>query len=163
MSIRRHLPPFAACAWLLLIWQADAEAAAASAPRGSAYRCTSAQGTVSYSQQPCAADAKGQLVRAQDDRSDTQRRQGEAVLARDKKLANASARQTRRAKSPDDPDSGRSTGQEPGSLSGPIKQVAVGQREVDRRGATTERLRPDPRHFRAVAPRKAAQSASSAG
>lgn len=165
MSIRCHLRVFAVCAMTAISAQAHATPPESAAPRGSAFRCTSAQGTVSYSQQPCAVGTDGQLLRAQDDRTEAQRREAEAVLARDKKLAKAADRQARRAQRHEDTDTAPDKGSEAGSLSGPVRQVTVGQPEVDRRGAQGERLRHDPRHFRAKAPRKAkaAQAAASAG
>ena len=153
----------AVCAVAGMTMQAHATPPEGTAPRGSAFRCTSAQGTVSYSQQPCAAGTNGQLLRAQDERSDAQRREAEAILARDKKLAQAADRQARRAQTRADTETAPDDGTQPGSLGAPVRQVAVGQREVDRRGAQGERLRHDPRHFRAKVPRKAAQAASSAG
>ncbi|TDP83849.1 uncharacterized protein DUF4124 [Aquabacterium commune] len=125
------------------------------APAKTAYRCTSAQGTVSYSQQPCASGTDGRLVRAQDDRTEAQRQQAEANMHRDQAMAQDQARQARRQ-------ADHAAHPEPANLSGKVRQVAVGQREVDRRGAPTESLKHNPRQFRAKAPRKAARSPSSA-
>ncbi|MBT9610016.1 DUF4124 domain-containing protein [Aquabacterium sp.] len=128
------------------------------APVKAAYRCTSAQGTVSYSQQPCASGTGGRLVQVQDDRTEAQRRQAEANMRRDQAMAQEQAQdQARQARRQAD----LGVHPEPANLSGKVRQVAVGQREVDRRGAPTESLKHHPRHFRAKAPRKAARSPSS--
>ncbi|WP_290905265.1 DUF4124 domain-containing protein [Aquabacterium sp.] len=161
-----HLRTFVGLAAALLLGQAQGASPLAArsalggdppikAPVKAAYRCTSAQGTVSYSQQPCAAGTDGRLVQAQDDRTEAQRQQAEANMHRDQAMAHDQARQARRQ-------TDHAAHPEPANLSGKVRQVAVGQREVDRRGAATESLKHNPRQFRAKAPRKAARSASSA-
>lgn len=124
------------------------------APAKTAYRCTSAQGAVSYSQRPCEAGAPGQRIDAKDDRTEAQRQQAQANLQRDQALASEAIRKPHQGA-----DHATQTG--PANLSGHVRQVAVGQREVDRRGATVETLRRNPHHFRAKAPRKMTQKTAS--
>ncbi len=158
-----HTPPLRAPAGLtalvaaLLLSQAAATLASAapSNPTQKAHRCTSAQGAVSYSQQPCGDGSMGRLVDAQDERTDAQRQQAQANLRKDKALAHDQAWQARLQ-------ADHAARQKPSDLSGKVKPVAVGQREVDRRGVPTEPLTHNPKQFRTKAPRKAARSASSA-
>lgn len=128
----------------------------APSPTKSAYRCTTPQGGVSYSQQPCANGSDGRLVNAQDDRTEAQRQQAHDAVERDKALATEQARQAQQA-------SEHAVKQHPNNLSGKVRQVSVGQREVDRRGIPAEPLKHNARQFRAKAPRKVARSASAPG
>ena len=156
-----HIPPLRALAGLsklaaaLLLSQAAGTPSLAEPNAQTAYRCTSAQGAVSYSQQPCGSSADGRLVNTQDDRTEAQRQQAQANARKDKALAHDQAWQAR-------VQADHAARQKPGDLSGKVKPVAVGQREVDRRVAPTEPLTHNPRQFRAKAPHKAARSASSA-
>lgn len=155
-----HIPPLRALAGLsklataLLLSQTAGTLAVAATSTQSAYRCVTAQGAVSYSQQPCPISTEERLVNAQDDRTEAQRQQAQANVQRDKAMAHDHARQARLH-------TDRATQHMPSDLSGKVRQVAVGQREVDRRGLSTESLKHNPRQFRAKAPRKAAGSAAS--
>lgn len=148
---------FGALAGLILTaWMAPAQgtqtvpaAPAEPASAGSAYRCTTPHGSVSYSQQPCSADAQGQLLRARDERTEAQRQQSQEASRRDKALAHDLDWQSRLR-------ADKATRHKPASLSGPVRQVGVGQREVDRRGAPAEPLQRNPRQFRAKTPHPAA-------
>lgn len=122
------------------------------ASAGSAYRCTAPHGSVSYSQRPCPADAQGQLLHARDERTEAQRQQSQEASRRDKALAHDLDWQSRLR-------ADKAARHKPASLSGPVRQVAVGQREVDRRGAPTEPLQHNPRQFRAKTPHKTAPKA----
>jgi len=122
-------------------------------PTKSAYRCTSPQGAVSYSQQPCTAGSNGSLLEARDDRTQAQRQQAHDVALRDQALATEQAKQGRQAAE-------HAAKQRPSDLSGKVRQVSVGQREVDRRGVPAEPLKHNARQFRAKAPRKVARGAS---
>ena len=122
------------------------------ASAGSAYRCTTPHGSVSYSQQPCNADAQGQLLHARDERTEAQRQQSQEASRRDKALAHDLDWQARLR-------ADKVARYKPASLSGPVRQVAVGQREVDRRGAPAEPLQRNPRQFRAKTPHKATPKA----
>lgn len=156
-----HIPPLRAPAGLkalaaaLLLIPAAATTALAAPNAQTTYRCTSAQGAVSYSQQPCGNGANGRLVDTQDERTEAQRLQAQANARKDKAQAHDQAWQARLQ-------ADHAARQKPSDLSGKVKPVAVGQREVDRRGAPMEPLQHNPRQFRAKAPRKAARSASSA-
>lgn len=155
-----HPPPLRAFAGLTglaaaLLLGPTPSAAAQAAAATSAYRCTSAQGAVSYSQQPCGSGASSRLVDAKDERTEAQRQQALTHVQKDKALAHDQAWQARLQ-------ADHAARQKPSDLSGKVKPVAVGQREVDRRGAPTEPLTHNPRQFRAKAARKAARSASAA-
>lgn len=120
---------------------------------GTVHRCTDAHGTVSYGQQPCPAHTQAAQVQASDTRSEAQRREAEEVLRRDKALANASTRQNRQARPAQTRAEREGTHREAGNLSGPVRQVSVGARDVDRRGTPAEPLRRNPRQFRAKTPK----------
>lgn len=126
----------------------------ATPPVKTAHRCTSPQGAVTYSQQPCATGSESRVLQAQDDRTDAQRQEAVDATQRDK----AWLQQNQRAQQ----DAAHAAQQHPNSLSGKVRQVSVGQREVDRRGVSAEPLKHNARQFRAKSPRKAARSASSA-
>ncbi len=121
---------------------------------GSAYRCTDAQGRVSYTQQACAtgmadpAGANGKLMSFLDERTDAQRAQAHKALQRDEVLARDMSRQSRHR-------SNREEHLEAGSLSGPVRQVSVGQREVRRPGDTIKPTRRKAAGFRAMVPNTA--------
>ena len=125
----------------------------ATSPTKTAYRCTTPQGGVSYSQQPCTTGADGRLVQARDDRTDAQRQQALDAVERDKALATAQARLSQQTAE-------HAAKQRPNNLSGKVRQVSVGQREVDRRGIPAEPLKHNARQFRAKTPRKVVRSAS---
>lgn len=156
-----HIPPLRALAGLsklaaaLLMSQAAGMPALAEPNAQTAYRCTSAQGAVSYSQKPCGDNAQGRLVDTQDDRTEAQRQQAHANARKDKALAQDQAWHARLQ-------ADHAARQMPGDLSGKVKPVSVGQREVNRRGVPTEPLTHNRRQFRAKTPHNAARSASSA-
>lgn len=161
---RRTAPPLALTFWMAMGMAGQAHLAhSATPPVKTAYRCTAPQGRVTYSQQPCASGTAERQLQAQDDRTEAQRQQAEEAVRRDKAMAHEQAWQARLS-------ADHAARQKPSDLSGKVKPVSVGQREVDRRGTPAEPLRNNPKLFRTkvarkaahTAPQKAAHSASSA-
>ncbi len=85
---RKAKPWLLALAGSCLLWTC---AQAKLAESGQAYRCIGANGTVTYSQFAC--DAQADLLTVRDDRSSQQVKQANALIARDVKLAKAVQRQ----------------------------------------------------------------------
>jgi hypothetical protein len=133
-------------------WAAHA-ASNTPASASSAYRCTDAHGHVSYSQQACSTGTDGKLVSTKDARTDGQRQQAQKAMQRDKALAHDLSWQSRLQQD-------HAAHQGPANLSGPVRQVAVGQREANRQGVTTAPTKRNARHFRAKTPSKSAKKSN---